>query len=728
MSQSIILDHEGMLTSMDGHRVIESEVDFLRFADSNESLLIKGRHLCTWAAVFYKGRKIAFEERRSPAVEIMDACPGVSRDEANTVYQYLKDVYWGFPQPVTASTMMNHEYPIRLWHDSPSYDHASRWLNFLIEVDVTPALQPVLGYLSRKWQKGSSRYESRLYTATSRDEAKEMILGWLGVKKMPEYEQLDPYPGPMVTVEQDIQELWEHKLIETHGKGIFRILSTPGLHDELSTRAASLAVKYFQRNSENLTGEIYRVLRPHLDGSAQKLLQRFVPPSPPSVLPPEPTDVLNWYREDYLPYRLWQYKYGNDDAVEIVQTAFGEFASWYLDNYPKAIMGGPLSPFLSYMKAAQLSHPSETTADYVTLVIVLDGLYLEDAHTVLDGLERSTSRLTMAQNTLTFVPLPTVTEFCKDALFKGTPPIQAKQYETLGLILPEKQSPVSDLDGAESGSLFWWRVQEPDATYHKRNNHDMLFQDVQSELGGIVQKIVDIINQVSISVSLRIILTSDHGRFVGMSERTLPVPAGMESHGRAAWGRIDRAFPGSGYIKEDGIVYLHGDRFGLPVDAAISLSDAAFHTNDGKRGQEIFAHGGLTPEEVIVPWWVFVRDVEKPKLTVTLSGSGLARARSDSLLSVINASEITVHITALRLLSRRDKREFDLDITCDPKYKKEITVSIDTWPTSDELAEMTGEITYRMPNGRDFTTTMDLSLQSEEMYRSDNILDDLGLP
>ena len=43
MNQSIILDHEGALNSMAGHRVIETEIDFLRFADSDESLLIRGR-------------------------------------------------------------------------------------------------------------------------------------------------------------------------------------------------------------------------------------------------------------------------------------------------------------------------------------------------------------------------------------------------------------------------------------------------------------------------------------------------------------------------------------------------------------------------------------------------------------------------------------------------------------------------------------------------------------
>ena len=678
--------------------------------------------------MFYKGREVVFEERRSPAVEIMDACPGVGETEANAIYQYLKDVYWDLPQPVSAAVIMGHEHPLRLWHDSPGYEHASRWLNFLIEVDVAPTLQPILGYLSRKWQRESSRYESSLYAATSREEAKEILLGWLGVKQIPEYDQLEPYPGPTETVEQDIEDLWEYALIESHGKRIFGILYTPGLRDDLKTRAASLAVEYFQRNSQNLTEEVYRTLRPHLDRNQQKLLQRFVPPSPPSSLPEGPGDVLRWYREDYLPYRLWQYQYGNDEASKNTRTALGQFASWYLDNYPKAIMGGPLSSFLSYKKAAQFSNPSEAAADYVTLVIVLDGLYLEDARTVLEGLGRLTSRLTMAQNTLAFVPLPTVTEFCKDALFKGAPPIHAIKYDMLGIVLPEKQSPVSELNGAELGSLLWWRVQEPDATYHKRNSHDMLFQDVQSELNGITQKIVDIINQVSTSVPLRIILTSDHGRFVGTSERTIPVPAGMESHGRAAWGKVDRTFPGAGYINEDEVVYLHGERFGLPVDAAICLSDAAFHTNDGKRGQETFPHGGLTPEEVIVPWWVFVRDAKEPKLTITLSGQGLARARSDSQLSVINTSEIAIHVTSLRLLSRREKREFELDIACRPKYKTDEIISIDAWPTSDELADMTGEITYRMPNGRDFTTAITVRLQSEEMYRSNNILDDLGLP
>ncbi len=52
----------------------------------------------------------------------------------------------------------------------------------------------------------------------------------------------------------------------------------------------------------------------------------------------------------------------------------------------------------------------------------------------------------------------------------------------------------------------------------------------------------------------------------------------MQAHGRTAWGDASRAYPASGYIVEDEIVFLHGERFGLPDNNSLSrIAGAAAH-------------------------------------------------------------------------------------------------------------------------------------------------------
>lgn len=142
-----------------------------------------------------------------------------------------------------------------------------------------------------------------------------------------------------------------------------------------------------------------------------------------------------------------------------------------------------------------------------------------------------------------------------------------------------------------------------------------------------MKKISDIVNAVPAEIPLKIVITTDHGRLLARSTRRKSIPAGMIGHGRAAWGVSGRQFEQTGYFIEDNVVYLHGERFGLPNDAALCLNDDSFYTNDGKTGVEFYPHGGVYPEEVIIPWLVFAvwRNLRCSSLFI---GSGEARKRS----------------------------------------------------------------------------------------------------
>src|SRR5690606_6343111 len=126
------------------------------------------------------------------------------------------------------------------------------------------------------------------------------------------------------------------------------------------------------------------------------------------------------------------------------------------------------------------------------------------------------------------------------------------------------------------GDLVLWRVEEPDSTYHRRNSSDSLLREVQGKLDTIARNLYTIVEQVPDHILLQLVVTTDHGRLLARSERTTSVPPGMESHGRAAWGRSPISFNGHSHVIEDDVAYLEAYSFGLDHDVAIVLDESAF--------------------------------------------------------------------------------------------------------------------------------------------------------
>lgn len=722
----VILDRNADATLPSEYLLVETEVDFLRYADSAKSLLVRGADLCDWAEMFYRSRAIPYQEGRSPIRELTLACPTLTNEQATEIYNLLGEQYNTISRPITIRSVLQALYPQRMWIEIPSIEHSATWLLWLVTQPLPNAFLPMLTFIAAQWQEQASGPEAIIYQVVDADSAMQMLFSWLGINDAKEYEAFGEFPNeiPLSLVEK-ARSTWKYELISTHGQIMKKILVRP-IPQKLKFLATELATDYFVKHPEDLSSDLYGMMTTHLTRNQQRELSRFIAPAVPMAMPNEPLAVQDWYRTSYLPYRLWQEQYGNETAHQIVQTSAREFALWYLEQYPKGLVGGSLTSHLSFNRSVQLANQHD---GYVTLLVVLDGLHVSDGQYVLQALQKTTTRLTAAQDSLVFAPLPTITEFCKDALLKGISPVNAPQYQPLGEVLPEKRSPAEALQGAKHGQLYLWRVQEPDNTYHTRNSYQTLQRDVESQLDGIANKIADIVDTLSQDIALRVVITTDHGRLLAKSQRTLPVPTGMEPHGRTAYGEFERIYLASGYTIEEDVVYLHRDRFGLPTDVAVALTEKSFHTKDGKTGTELYAHGGLYPEEVIVPWLVFIRDLQAPEILISLSGKGLAKTSGTIHLKVKNLSEIQVKIIGVTLhptIGQISKIFANLD--CPPTYESKFLLEVEIWPTPQEVQGMFSQVELQLPGGRDLRVAADISLESEEMYtKNQSILEGLDL-
>lgn len=725
----LLLDYTGDAILPEGYRLLETETDFLQHALTSEKTIVRGHALCEWAAAFWDGRRIRYERAISPCLALQAACPTLSADQADQIYHQLGQAkFLTISPPITALKLLQAHYPQPLWAETASPKHAASWLLWLNEQKLEENWSPVLEQMCRHWQTESPAHLIPAYT-TDHSQAEQLLETWLGISLFTQ-----PLPWGQFPIEvpkqwqERAQTSWHKALIQSQGTAVTQIFQRDLPHT-LQKLAAQTAFDYFKQNPNHLTHDGLRLLRPYLSPSDQASLSQFLPPPPPHLLSLDshPTAVWHWFHQSYFPYRQWQSRYGTHPDQKTVQEAAIYFAKWYLEKYPQSLVGGEISKWLSFQQSAQLA-----TSSGITLLIVLDGLHWEDAAYLQQQIEEKAGRLTLTENGSAFVPLPTVTKFCKEALLKGVPPYLTEQVTAIGKILSETKDPLKSLQNSKPDALYIWRILEPDRTYHLQNSSEMLRLDVESELIGVATKIADIVTQLPADRPLKIVITSDHGRLLGRSLGNVPVPAGTESHGRAAWGQLSQPFPQSGYLIQDNLVYLQRDRFGLPTDAVLVLDDRAFQNNNGVTFYQWYPHGGVYPEEVIVPWLVFARDITPPKLEIHLSGKGQSGRAGTLTIQFMNLDSLDLTLSSLELVWKDKNRVIEIDQWLFPAGREIFqTVKIDSWLSEEACQKSAGIATIQYPNGNQFQIKIPpnhIQLQVEEMYkRPENILADLDL-
>ena len=183
----------------------------------------------------------------------------------------------------------------------------------------------------------------------------------------------------------------------------------------------------------------------------------------------------------------------------------------------------------------------------------------------------------------------------------------------------------------------------------------------------------------------------------------------------------------NGYCIEDNIAYLHHSSFGLPADTAVLLDESAFTTKDGKGGSEQFPHGGLFPEEIIIPWLVYERDFVAPVLDIVISGQGQAGKPGAFEISVINSSDVGITLLSVEFAATdyRQALRLDWQVAAGSAHKQ--SASLANWPSQQQVKSMKATVYTRLNNGLAFEFVAKLELQSEEMYQREDILEGLDL-
>jgi len=720
MKAEVLLNRSGSLPAMRGYQQITREVDFLQYATEDIPLLICGEKLCSWAESFYRlhGRPFRYQESASEALR--RAFPVLSEKQAIELAGKAK-LSSLTVEEISTEFILKHCYPndFLVWQTIPSREHAAHWLIWLYKNEPTEAENIILKEFAALMEsKASDRPEKLIYHACNKEQSVNLILLWMGLIDEAEGD-LGEFPVSLpADLLDEIKTQWTNKIITTQGSYFEKMFTFP-LPLALRQELAECAALFYEKNKNHLTREILWKLQPYLSLDMLSKLEKVIPPPEPTQMPDDEELVLGWFESSYLPYRRWQAQYGDKSTAERALKHAQSFTEWYLNHYPQWLLQ---SGWISFQHSVRLR---ESESDAVIFCVILDGLPAWDAEEFTRQVSAKIERLVLQKKSYCFAPLPTVTQFAKESLLRGVPPYFVSQTTLLGKILPDDGSPLQKLMNTQPKDIIFWRVSQPDAAYHFESESKRERQ-VRAELESILYAIKDVVEKLPPHLLLQIIITSDHGRlFNAKSPRSLTVPSGMQAHGRVAWGKSQKEFNESGFeIDEKELqIAVHGERFGMTEDMVIAFGEESF--KGARSGHESYPHGGLFPEEAIVPWFVFQRDAQKINLQITMLGKAESGKPGVAIINVINASQIKLECLSVSLST---KTQADGTWQILPLCETKLQIAFNTWPSKSDLENLKARLLFQQPNGATFTVEVKPLLEVTSLYERDSsLLKDLEL-
>ncbi len=339
-----------------------------------------------------------------------------------------------------------------------------------------------------------------------------------------------------------------------------------------------------------------------------------------SVKPPRPTllgpgeewsspEWVRWTTEEYIPYRTWQV-HNNHYDEEIEQTV-ERFSDWYIAEYTNVQKDLNLS--LIYCLEGILSSSSESDLTIVLLVDCLPLAFLE----LLDESLRNVG-LNRHELSYRFAGLPTITEYNKIALLSGEWQNKTGSYEAV-----LKLRSASDWSGrkveylSNLKSLSEMKVPQESTivVFNFMDGDELLHSDVESkntthedELNRLYSRMAEAVIRLSqewagAKEHISIYVVTDHGacRILAEEKRSLDSVVikklfADERHRFSAVAKeqMDEVSPN---------LWALGYRFKRPFtsEETIFFLPKGHNTVRYAGNVKCYIHGGVTPEEVIIP-------------------------------------------------------------------------------------------------------------------------------
>jgi hypothetical protein len=389
------------------------------------------------------------------------------------------------------------------------------------------------------------------------------------------------------------------------------------------------------------------------------------------------SEVQEWLQSEYLPFYNSCSLLGNLGATE---PYLENFENWLFRHYTKEMLFKGEG-----MAYRQISKLQGSSIDDPTLIIVFDGLDYLCAYEELLPAMQIKGLFPLNEPTPFFAFLPSQTETAKPVLVGGKIKSQIPDEQPNALFYKELLKDCLGLSGDDirsktdrDGSLLEL-IQEPAQIYLYLDNqldreylHSNLRQYsrkrkyreyVHHQSEKIFQCIEDFKDLYD--KPLKIVICSDHGyTILPKNAKVIKISSGKTGKNRTLSKHKSEDFE---KLPQNRIWKLHPDLYGLNEEIILPLGYSCF--NSRPHGA---THGGCSPQEMAVPW--FVLSEEKPKaikpLSFSLGGEIFRKRRENNVvLEIFNPNSYAVTLVELEVTGIANSWSFPMKIGKNTTHK-----------------------------------------------------------
>lgn len=340
----------------------------------------------------------------------------------------------------------------------------------------------------------------------------------------------------------------------------------------------------------------------------RKMVDRFRPPDPVPAWPGLTENLESWVH-NYS--KFIRSCFHRRDLNEANDPAIG-FGRWLKDH---ATMCFDHHRY-SYFRVAQAVQQA-LTADRTVFLVMIDALPIHQSDDMIGFLSDNLGEQPTNISCL-FVPLPTVTEVCKEAIMTGKLPSECRgdlktqllQRYNLSedeIYLAANWKDAERFQSTAEIKLVAYRDNRLDDQLHKLASYSAMVEDSKAvfiQLSRLLKRWSDDVRCITQKPPL-ILVTADHGFTFG------PTPSG-ETMGHRVLDGAHRCVAVDGPISDsdamdESITVIDKETFRLK-DSYLAASGRFF--GRGTMSGWAMSHGGLLPEEVIVPFVEWFGDEE----------------------------------------------------------------------------------------------------------------------
>lgn len=717
--QKCVLDIEGVALVPPDYTLIQNEAELWRSFANADPIWVRGSaELISWAAKALSGRGSIVETRSNEYEPLLARHPQLQP----WLYDLIQraGAAWKGSSLISLGRAVLPGLPT---DDAGTADHLFKLLVWKSQAILDPAQLSLTDSLVDHWADQLSGDMAWCYLQVASVDAQGQLLNWfsLGEDKRSRRWIKPPEVSDVAvsTLSKAVQQRVKSKLLLNQSAELrsyffsdapraVKQLVLDGLCDSIRLNPTSFAVE----------AAFLDEVAAYATSAQLDSLLGFVSPSPPGPLPTTLHGLSAWYSSQYLPYRKWELKVADTAARQKLEELWPQFTLWYLDQLRAALNGSDSESELAYRKARSLWKIAE---ERVVLLVILDGLLPGDETEFLSAVRGKLPMWDVVESSHAAALVPTITEYCKTGLIHGKPPKYVTDLKN-GEVRTRKEAISATLQATETGSgLVIWALNEPDWTYHsKSDTPENTRFEVSKAIQGLATDLISLLSVIPADANVTVAVTSDHGRSLGASPRTLSPPAGGTAHDRAVHLDDTPGFEGAFEVSADRVVLLNESIFGIgDGTSVIPLGGETFAT--GLVGSSWFVHGGALPEETVVPWLLLSRESSVVQLTGSAKLIGSVGKECALTLSLSNPSGFALTLILVQLQqSVEPSAPIRLtDTSIGALSNKEVAVSVMGLPNHVNATQVS--LLARKPSGE--TVSFDIPCEVKLRAMQDRNLD-----